>query len=790
MIFHKSRWQKNNVKFENSLELAKEFHLSEKIINILGQRGLDTKESLKAYLYPDIKDLHDPFLLKDMSILVEALKGLKEKNERVVIYGDYDVDGITSISILYNYLKSEGYDVGYYIPNRFDEGYGVNSEALDKIKASGANLLVTVDCGITSVSEAEHAKAIGLPLFITDHHECQEERPDCLGIVNPKQSDCAYPYDMLAGAGIALKIVQALAGDDFKKIYPAYMEISAIGTIADIAPLTGENRIIAKYGLKALEITKNLGLKSLLEVTDLVGKELNAGHVGFGIGPRLNAAGRVDSADLGVRLLTTSNLHEAQSIADELNTLNKQRQDMEQEIIEACIDQVESKGLKKDRILVLNGENWHTGVIGIVASRISERYYKPTIILNIEEGMAKGSARSVGSFSIFDAMNASKALFHKFGGHKAAAGVSLPAENVPTFKDEINAYGQEHMTTKDFYPRISIDAVVASEDIAHDFAESLDGLKPFGLGNPKPCFMYSDLTVDTVRWLGKEGQHLKLSVHDGARVYDCIKFNGSEEEKKIRTGDEIDAVFTLDINKFRGVETLQFALKDVFVKSRISEAFEENFFVSFIDHLSEFDEGDSLSIEGKGEPVSNLYERLAGHIEENDGFSVSVGSISALKAMEQFFIDQGFEGYSWNFKEGHDDDFELIVNPCAYTPKNNVSHYGVDLLNVREGVSEYYSDLKRQEFKVYKEKLTVQLSIYKFLYKELVALKEKKTLKVLGASMKLAPYVVYLGAKIFEEKGFMEIDYKDGLLGIVKVHKPSQKVDLMSAKIIKRIEGL
>lgn len=790
MIFHKSRWQKNSMKFENSLELAEEFHLSEKIINILAQRGLKTRASLKAYLYPDIKDLHDPFLLKDMSTLIETLRRIKEKNEKVVIYGDYDVDGITSISILYNYLKSEGYEVDYYIPNRFDEGYGLNTEALDKIKETGANLVVTVDCGITSVIEAHHAKEIGLPLFITDHHECQEERPDCLGIVNPKQADCAYPYDMLAGAGIALKIVQALAGEDFTKIYPAYMEISAIGTIADIAPLTGENRIIAKYGLKALEGTKNLGLKSLLEVIELVGKELNAGHIGFGIGPRLNAAGRVESADLGVRLLTTKNLHEAQSIADELNTLNKQRQEMEQEIIEACIDQVESQGLQRDRILVLSGENWHTGVIGIVASRISERYYKPTIILNIEEGMAKGSARSVGSFSIFDAMNASKALFHKFGGHKAAAGVSLPAENVSRFKEAINAYGQEHMTTKDFYLRISIDAVVASEDIAHEFAESLDSLKPFGLGNPKPCFMYNDLTVDTVRWLGKDSQHLKLNVHDGARVYDCIKFNGSEEEKKIRTGDKIDAVFTLDINKFRGVETLQFALKDVFVKNRISEAFEENFFVSFIDQLSEFGEEDILSIEEKGEPVSSLYELLGQHIKNNDGFSISIGSISALKAMEQFFINEGFEGYSWNFKQGLARNYELIVNPCAYTATPNVPHYGVDLLNVKAGVGEYFSVSKRQEYKIYKEKLMVQLSIYKFLYKELVALKDKKSLKALGASMKLAPYVVYLGAKIFEEKGLMEIDYKDGLLSIVKVHKPSQKVDLMSAKIIKRIEGL
>lgn len=790
MIFHKSRWHKHNENFENSLEFAEEFHLSEKIVNILMQRGVKTSAEMKKYLFPSIDDLYDPFLLKDMDILVALLKKQHQQKGKIIIYGDYDVDGITSISILYNYMKSVGYDVDYYIPNRFDEGYGVNSDALDKIKAMGGSLVITVDCGITSVVEAAHAKEIGLPLFITDHHECQEVLPDCLGIINPKQVDCQYPFDMLAGAGIALKIVQALSGDDFKNIYPAYMEISAIGTIADIAPLIDENRIIAKYGLKALENTRNIGLKSLLEVVDLVGKELNSGHIGFGIGPRLNAAGRVDSAELGVKLLTTKALHEGKTIAEELNDLNKHRQEMEQEIIEKCIDQVETGHFKDDRILVLSGEGWHTGVIGIVASRISERYYKPTIILNLEDDKAKGSARSVGSFSIFDAMNASKKLFDKFGGHKAAAGVSMPADNVELFRKEINEYAMHHMSTKDFYPRLNIDALVSSEDVAHEFAESIDGLKPFGLGNPKPSFLYTGLTVDTVRWLGKDQKHLKLSVHDGARVYECIKFNGSDEEKKIRVNDQLDLVFTLDINKFRGVETLQFALKDIFVKNRISQDFEEQFFVSFIDFLSDdnFDE-DWMDYEN-GQTSSVLFEDLERCIAEENDFLLSVGSVDGLKQVEQFFMDRNFDDYSWNFSLCEGESYEVVVHNklCAIT--ENKKQMYLDVLGVPVNDDYYTTSNQRREYKVYKEKLTVQMSIFKYLYKELKNLQEKKSLRRLGDEMKLAPYVVYLGAKIFEEKGLMEIDYNSGELNILKVHKPSQKVDLLSAKILKRIDRL
>jgi single-stranded-DNA-specific exonuclease len=746
---------------------------------------------LSEFLHPEISDLNDPFLLKDMATLVAILKEAKENKAKIYIYGDYDVDGITSISILYNYLKSQGYNINYYIPNRFDEGYGVNCHALDTIKAAGGSLVVTVDCGITSVEEAKHAQAIGLPLFITDHHECQEVLPECLGIINPKQSDCQYPYDMLVGAGIALKIVQALSGETFNNIYPEYMEIAAIGTIADVGPLTGENRIIAKYGLKALEVTKNIGLKALLKEVDLLDKELNSGHIGFGLGPRLNAAGRVDSAELGVKLLTTDRLHEAESIAEELNDLNKQRQDMEQGIIDACIEQVETSAIKNDLVLVLNGDKWHTGVIGIVASRISERYYKPTIILSSEEGMAKGSARSVGDFNIFEAMYHSKDLFSKFGGHKAAAGVSMPADHVEVFRQQINSYAREHMETKDFYPKIAIDATVSSEDVAHDFAETLEGLKPFGLGNPKPSFLYKNLEVDTVRWLGKNQQHLKLSVHDGARVYECIKFNGSDDERKIRTGDRVDLVFTLEINKFRGVETLQFALKDIFVKNRISQEFEEAYFVSFIDYLSEIDPQEMKGY-SNGQAIEVLFDHLDHHIQNNESFLITVGSIEGLRELEQYFIDASFESYGWQFSNVMDLNKQVVVYPRKkdLAALNCKYYYGLDLLLEDGRSTSYVTKNQRTAYKVYKEKLTVQLSVFKFLYKELAKLKTVQSLKSLGEEMKLAPYVIYLAAKIFEEKGLMDISYKEGNLGIDKVHKPSQKVDLMSSKIIRCIEGL
>lgn len=777
--------------FENSSKLAEEFHISKKIIDILQQRGISTKETLSKFLYPELKDLYDPFLLKDMDVLVGLLRQLKAENGKLFIYGDYDVDGITSISILYNYLKSEGYDVHYYIPNRFDEGYGLNIGALDVMKSAGATLVMTVDCGITSVVEAAHAAEIGLPLFITDHHECQEALPSCLGIINPKQHDCTYPFEMLAGAGIALKIVQALAGDDFEKIGLPYLEISAIGTIADVAPLVDENRIIAKYGLKSLEGTRNIGLRALLIKTDLVDKELNSGHIGFGIGPRLNAAGRVDSADLGVKLLTTTVLREAEMIAEELDDLNRKRQEMEQSIIEACIDQIETGRLYQDRILVLCGQGWHTGVIGIVASRISERYYKPTVILSVDEGMAKGSARSVGDFSIFDAMLDSKPLFLKFGGHQAAAGVSMSEEHVETFRKRINQYADTHMTTKDLYPKITIDMAVTSEDIAHEFAETVEDLKPFGLGNPKPCFEYSDLEVDTIRWLGKDQKHLKLSVHDGARVYECIKFNGSDEDRKIRSGDKIDVVFTLDINKFRGVETLQFALKDVFLKNRVPADFEARFFIGLIDYFASHNE-EALLAEASAESVEKLFKDLDDVLIKEEPFVIGVGTIDGLKKLEQYFIDQSFEAYEWHFSNATGSDYQIVVHPsgnAASETKGKIC-YGLDMLYAHPEMTHYATQHKRTAYKVYREKLTVQLSTFKYLYKELTLLKTPTDLKMFSDDMNLPPYIVYLGAKVFEEKGLMDISYKDGFLGIDKVHKVSQKVDLLSSEIIKRIQGL
>ncbi len=561
MNLHDKKW---TIKPSRNTDIE-DLNINPLVKKILVNRGFDTTIEAENFLFPKLENLYDPFLLKDMDKVIKRIRKAIENDESIWIYGDYDVDGITSISVLIKGFEYLGLKLNYYIPNRLEEGYGISVAGLDKILDKGADLIISVDCGITSVKEVEYVKEHNKDIIITDHHNCQDEIPDAYAIINPKQSDCDYPFDMLAGVGIAMKIVQALIGDEeFIDNYDIFLDITSLGTVADIAPIVDENRIITKFGLVAIENTRNIGLKALLEVSDLVNKPVTAGNIGFSLGPKINAAGRIGKPELGVELLTSKNHEQALEIARDLDELNKERQELEKQILEQIEGLIEEQvDITNDKIFVILGDAWHTGVIGIVASRISEKYHRPSIILSTDGEIAKGSARSVGDISIFDALNDCKDLFLGFGGHKQAAGLSLNLENVEAFRRQINAYAHKNITDEELIPNVKIDSVIHSNEISYETIDDLEKLEPHGMGNPKPVFIYNNLSIDNIRMLGKQKEHIKLVLHDGTRTFEALAFRVLDKYVDLRSQDKLDLVMTLGKNSFRGIDTIQFMIKDI-----------------------------------------------------------------------------------------------------------------------------------------------------------------------------------------------------------------------------------
>jgi len=537
------------------------------ITKLLLERGYKSEASVQNFLNPQIDNLLDPYLLLDMDKAINRIRKAIENNEEIWLYGDYDVDGITSITILYKYFEYIGKKVRYYIPSRQEEGYGLNKESLLEIKASGARLVITVDCGITAIEEADYATEIGLDLIITDHHECQEVIPKAIAIVNPKRGD--YPFKMLAGCGVAFKLVQALLKEQFSEFYPTVIDILALGTIADIVPLVEENRIFTKLGLDQMQTSSNYGIKALIREANLENKEINAGHIGFVIAPRINASGRIGNPKIAVEMFITNDKKQADAIAKSLSELNQQRQEQEKQIFIEAEAYIEKEiDLGKERILLVVGSGWHTGIIGIVASKLSEKYSRPSIILNVEGDYAKGSARSIEGISIFEVLSNFKNLFEKFGGHDQAAGLSLKSENLKKLKRALIAYGQEKIPNYQLILSKKVSGVLEPKMITHKLIEEIEQLKPFGLANPKPQFEFKNLTIEDYKRIGKKQNHLKMYVNDGNRIYEALAFNRGDMVSFLRKNDKINLLLTIEKNNFQNIETIQFLVQDM-VKDRM-----------------------------------------------------------------------------------------------------------------------------------------------------------------------------------------------------------------------------
>lgn len=546
-------------------ELSEKLALPSAIACILVNRGIDTEDAARAFLGKSISGVRHPFELKDAQKAAERIKAALEHKEKIVIYGDYDVDGITSTAILYQFLLEQGADIDFYIPNRSDEGYGINMLALQKIKKSGAKLLITVDCGITAVGEVEFAKALGLDVIITDHHTCKDELPKAYALINPKQPGCTYPFKDLAGCGVAFKLVLALAltlGYSAREYFDKYISIVAIGTVADLVSLTDENRVFVSSGLMHLQNTQSKGLKALFKIAGIEDKPLSAGMISFTVAPRINAAGRVGSAQLAVELLVTNSEKRAEQIAQILEEENRERQRTEAQILSEALDIISNmKNADERKVFVLAKEDWHHGVIGIVASRIVDRFYKPTILISLKDNLGKGSGRSVKGFNLFDALTHCSDLLLKYGGHELAAGLGLNYDDIEAFDKKINAYAQDILGEEKLTPCIHIDTQLQAGDLSLAAAKAISVLEPFGMGNPQPVFSIDAVTLISARTLS-DGKHCKLTASKNGKQFDFLGFGMGEMAQRFNVGCKLDIAFTMGINIYRGTENLQLVIKD------------------------------------------------------------------------------------------------------------------------------------------------------------------------------------------------------------------------------------
>ncbi|GMQ63762.1 single-stranded-DNA-specific exonuclease RecJ [Vallitalea maricola] len=546
-------------------ELSEKYKMSTIMATILANRNIVIEKDIVRFLNADKDKFYDPYLMEDMDKAVERIITAIDKNEKITIYGDYDVDGITSTSVLYMYLKENAAQVDYYIPNRLEEGYGVNDDAVKSIHQGGTKLIITVDTGITAISQVDLANSLGLDMVITDHHECQESIPDAVAVIDPKREDCRYPFDMLAGVGVAFKVIHALSIKlgNIDSIWK-YLDIVAVGTVADIVPLKDENRIITKLAFETMKDTWNVGLKSLIKISgNKKDDKITAGIIGFRIAPRLNAAGRLGDAKRGIELFITEDKNKAADIAEKLNEENILRQQLEQEIFDEAVHIIEENiDMDNTKIIVAASSNWHHGVIGIVASRITEKYYKPSILLSIEDGVATGSARSVDGFSIFEALCSTKELFMKFGGHEMAAGMSLKEENIDRLREVLNEYAENTMESDTLIPKLTADMEIDIKDISIPLIEEIIKLEPYGVGNPEPKFICKG-KVDDVRKIGKESNHLKMRVDYNKNYLDGIGFGMAQYYDYINVTHDISLLGTLNINEWNGTKKPQIMLKDI-----------------------------------------------------------------------------------------------------------------------------------------------------------------------------------------------------------------------------------
>lgn len=559
----KKKWLLREFDKNRVVEMSKEFHISPLTAIILYNRGIHDDDAIRRFLSKDIDVMHDPYLLKDMEKAAERIRKARDNKEKVTIYGDYDVDGITSIAILYKYLTEMGIDTDYYVPDRMQEGYGVNKDALDKIHSNGSSLVITVDTGITAVEESEYAKEIGIDVIVTDHHECKERIPDVYAAIDPKRKDCPYPFKSLAGVGVVFKLIQALdENKSLSDLMDKYADLMCLGTVADISPLIDENRVIVTEGLKRFKTTSNVGLKALIDVSTN-GKAITTSTIGYTIAPRINASGRLGCASRSVELFLTDDAEKAKKLAESLCEENTLRQQTEHKMFKEAMEYLDANPeVKEDNVIVIPHADWHHGIVGIVSSKITEKFYKPSILFAIDGDEAKGSGRSVNGFNLFGALENCSDLLEKFGGHELAAGLTIKAENIEKFRQKINSCSQKQINEAMLTPTIQLDAAIKVPYITLETVNDINKLQPFGVDNPTPSFAVRNIKIHKISVMS-EGKHLRMTLLKDGKYLDSVGFGMGEYYQYLEEGDIIDVAFALDINDYKGFQNVQLILKDI-----------------------------------------------------------------------------------------------------------------------------------------------------------------------------------------------------------------------------------
>lgn len=811
MIYSK-KWTlkyKGEVKETN---LSKKINISPEISQILNNRGIENEKDAEIFMNPSLEYLRDPFLMKDMKKSTERIKKAIENKERIYIYGDYDVDGVSSTSILYLYFKSIGFPVKYYIPNRLEEGYGINEDAIKKIHDDGCDLIITVDCGITSVKEVELANELGIDVIITDHHECQSEIPDAYAIVNPKQEDCNYPFDMLCGCGVAFKMIQALTDEEeFKTSMFDYLEIVTLATICDIVPLIDENRIIVKNGLKLMKEGKNLGLRELIKVCGIETNKIGSSHIGFSIGPRINASGRLGYSYLGVQLFTTDNEDEAKEIANILEGKNIERQMIESKMYKEAEEILSSdERFKDDKVLVIAKEGWQHGIIGIVSSKLTEKYYKPTILLTIEDGEATGSARSIKGFSIFDALVSCKDLMNKFGGHEQAAGLALDAKNIDELRVRINEIADYNLSKEDLIENIKVEYELKEDSATLDLVDNLHKLEPFGLSNPSPRFIMRDLLLTNIFKMGKNKQHLKIIV-ENKKSYECVGFNMSYLADNFQLGDKVDILFQVDENNYNNERKVQFLLKDIRL-SHPKSAVTNNLSMKLFEKISPENKDslysvntseEDLVIDIDGDKNINIFDYI-----EEDTLVITNTLNGFYRALSDISLTDVEYEINFNYINEKNNKVQLIFSPnidkidlkrynrvilydYLYN-KEEYSYLNKNILN-SDNIIKYYGEEDKIYLKNIVDNIVPSREEFINIYKQMLMSKELHlNLDEIKRVFKILPLKTFIILKVFKELNLLnfEMNYEDNTVTICLLQKPDKKLNLDESLILNNLKAL
>ena len=549
--------------------LAGALGVSESLANLMAQRNISSADEAKAFFNPSLEYLHDPFLMKDMNIAVDRISTAVKKNERILVYGDYDVDGTTAVALMYSFLKDQYSNVEYYIPDRYKEGYGVSFQGLDFAYQNNCKVVITLDCGIKAVEKVKYARTKGLDVIICDHHYPGDEIPKALAVLDPKQPSCSYPYKDLSGCGVGFKLIHAYSrvhGIPFSEI-AHYLDLVAVSIASDIVPITGENRVLAYFGLKRLNECPRTGLREIIRESEVT-KALTIEDVVFKIGPRINAAGRMETGSKAVDLLVSSDSRLATGISKEINNFNIERRSVDRIITTEAMRMIaEDQRTVNSRTTVLYNPTWKKGVIGIVASRLIETYYRPTVILTESNGFATGSARSVQGYDLYQAIEACSDLLESFGGHMFAAGLTLKKENIRPFMDRFEQYVNSTITEEQLVPRIFIDTELSFSEINEEFFKTMSQFQPFGPENMSPVFVSRNVfDTGSGRMVGSSGEHLKLDLcqeSTGQKSFSAIAFSQANHFEYIKGGNPFDICYSLEMNEFRGNRNLQLNVRDI-----------------------------------------------------------------------------------------------------------------------------------------------------------------------------------------------------------------------------------